>query len=174
MAGAVAVRDWARLNQVFRRDFTLSCGAFLAGSAILLILHRAFSGTHMLERVLPFWPFAGLLATGFLGHVQSCLAAQLRSFRREPLVWISVLGAVLTVAGVFGVGRTFGTGGVVAAMLTIQLVVILPASILIWRNRNRDWRLPLGSDITPADHRDSDLEAGVLPRLDPGPAGGPI
>lgn len=166
MASAVAARRWDQLDQVFRRDAILSCAAFLGGAAVILILDRALSGSAIADRVLPFWSLAGLLAAGFLGHVQGCLAAQLRSFRREPLVWVSLIGAVLTATCALWAGLHYSTAGVVTAMLTIQLVVILPASILIWRHRNRDWRLPLGSDSPSSDHRYSDLEPVVLPRLD--------
>jgi len=166
MARAVATRQWDQFNSIFMRDLVLSCAAFLGSAVALCLLHRMLRGTVYDGRLLPFWPFAGVLATGFLGHIQSSLAAQLRSFRREPLIWVSVAGALLTVTGALWGAVHYSAPGVIVAMLTIQTVVVLPASILIWRKCKRNWRTSVGRDQAPPDHRNPDLEPVALPRLD--------
>jgi len=91
--------------------------------------------------VLPFWPFTGLLMVAFLININGTLAAQLRSFRREPLVWVAVGGAVLSVPGALWAAGHYSADGVVAVMLAVQLLFILPWSVILWRRRNREWRM---------------------------------
>jgi hypothetical protein len=166
MATAVATRQWDQLDRIFYRDFWMSCAAFVAAAAALCLLHRLLSGTAYGERLLPFWPFAGMLAVGLLGHIQSSLAAQLRSFRREPLIWVSVAGTLLTAAAALWGAVHYSASGVVAAMLTIQSVVVLPISVLIWRRCRRNWRMSVERDRAAPHHFDTDLEQVVLPRSD--------
>jgi hypothetical protein len=167
MAAAASTRQWDQFDSIFARDLFLSCVAFLAGAAALCLLHQMLGITSYAGRLLPFWPFGGLLAAGFLGHVHGALAAHLRSFRREPLVWVSVAGALLTAAGASWGAWHYSAAGIVIAMLTIQIVVVLPASILLWRKRNLEWRTPVEPNQAASDHRDPDLEPRAIPCPDP-------
>jgi hypothetical protein len=146
MGAAVALHEWDDFDGMFFRDLLLSSLAFVAGGVALCLLHRLLSDTPFVSRLLSFWPFMGVLAAGFLAHIQTSLAAQLRAFRREPLLWVSVAGAVLTVAGALWGAIHYSAAGVVVAMLTIQTFVVLPASIAIWRRCRRKWRIPVGRD----------------------------
>ncbi|MFT3940992.1 hypothetical protein [Rhodopseudomonas sp.] len=144
MANAVAGGDLDRFRTLCRRDLILSCLAFLGGAAVLCIVHE-LAPSHYTDRVLPFWTFAGLLLSGFLGHIQTSLATQLRSFRREPLVWILLAGSTLTAAGAAWGAVHYSSGGVVAAMLCVQLFLSTPASILLYRRCIDRWRQGLSA-----------------------------
>jgi hypothetical protein len=146
MGRAVALHEWDDFDRMFFRDLLLSSLAFVAGAVALCLLYRLLSDTPFVGRLLSFWPFVGVLAAGFLAHIQTSLAAQLRAFRREPLLWVSVAGAVLTVAGALWGAIHYSAAGVVAAMLTIQTFVVLPASIAIWRRCRHKWRISVGRD----------------------------
>lgn len=140
MAQAAGKRDWASLDTLFKRDFVMSVMAFICGALMLCAIHLLLQGTPYSERVLPFWPFAGLLGVTFVGHLNGALAAQLRSFRREPLAWVSVVGASITVPSAIWVAGTHGAGGVVLVMLGVQFLFIFPFSLILWRRCNRTWR----------------------------------
>lgn len=142
MAQSVAKGEWASLDKMFARDFAISLAVFLIGTVGACGVYWALSGTRYHSRVLPFLPFAGLLGTTLLRLIVGALVTQLRSFRREPLMWVSAASAVLTVLGAGWAARPFGAGGVVAVMFSVQLVVALPISIVIWRRCNRAWRVP--------------------------------
>jgi drug/metabolite transporter (DMT)-like permease len=148
MANAVAGGDLDRFRTLCRRDLILSCFAFLGGAAVLCIVHE-LAPSHYTDRVLPFWTFAGLLLSGFLGHIQTSLATQLRSFRREPLVWILLAGSTLTAAGAAWGSVHYSSVGVVAAMLSVQLLLTTPASVFIYHRSIGSWRarLACGSRI---------------------------
>ena len=166
MARAATLGKWDEFEGVFRRDLILSSLAFLGGGLALSCAYWLLSDTSFVGRLLPFWPFAGVLAVGFMGHLQNSLAAQLRSFRREPLLWVSIAGAILTMAGAFWGAIHYSASGVVVAMLTVQAVAVLPMSIAIWRQYRRNWRTSVGRDRASPDYRNPDLEPVVLPGLD--------
>ena len=79
----------------------------------------------------------------FINNITGALAAQLRSFRKEPLVWVSLIGALVSVPTVFWATTYYSVEGLVIAILSIQLLFILPVSIYLWRKCNTQWRLEL-------------------------------
>ena len=144
MAQAVGRKDWGLLDTVFAKDFIVSTLAFLAGALVLCGLHYFFlEKTHYANRVLAFWPFVGLLGIVFINNITGALAAQLRSFRKEPLVWVSLIGALVSVPTAFVATTYYSVEGLVVAILAIQLLFILPVSIYLWRKCNTQWRLEL-------------------------------
>jgi hypothetical protein len=144
MAQAAGRKDWELLDAVFAKDFMVSMVVFLMGAALLCGLHFVFlEKTPYVNRVLAFWPFTGLIGIAFINNIISALAAQLRSFRKEPLVWVSLIGALISAPSAFLAAYYYFADGVVAAILLTQLLFILPASIILWRKCNKEWRLAI-------------------------------
>ncbi len=141
-AKAVARRDWSELDGLFRGDFALSCALFVTAAVAAIGLAAILSSTAYGTRVLPIVPFSGLLLALFLGHVHGALAAQLRSYRQEPLLWVAVAGAAATLLLELPAARMAGAEGIVAVMLAVQLMIVLPLSLLLFRRCNRAWRAP--------------------------------
>jgi hypothetical protein len=75
--------------------------------------------------------------------INNALATQLRSFKKEPLVWVFLFGALLIVMASCWSAFAYSASGVVLAMLIVQIAVIFPAALLIWRNRNAMWRIKI-------------------------------
>lgn len=142
MANAVASGERNRFEALCRRDLVLSSLAFFGGMLVLCGLHPMIDKSAYAERLLPFWVFVGVLAAGFFSHVQNVMAAQLRSFGREPLLWTYLGGAVLTAAAAVWSAVYYSVNGIVVAMLAVQVVITMPASLVIWRRCIRDWRAP--------------------------------
>lgn len=137
MGMAAARKDWSSLDQLFAKDFKASCLVYGAGVAAIAGGRLLLESYPLAERVLPFWPLVGLCLVGFVNHVVGLLAAQLRSFRREPLVWVALAGAMLTVpCAIFG-AKFHGAGGVILSIVSIQLIVTLPFSIWLWKRNNK-------------------------------------
>lgn len=143
MAQAANRRDWHHLDALFSHDFKVSTLAFIAGAFVLCGIRVLLDHTSYATRLLPFWPFTGLLAVALLTNIGGMLAAQLRSFRREPLVWITVAGACLTVPLSAWSASQYSATGVVTVMLLVQMLFILPVSISVWRRYNVLWRQPV-------------------------------
>ena len=75
-----------------------------------------------------------------VNHVNGALAAQLRSYKKEPLVWVSLAGTILTVPAAFIAASYYSASGVVAVILSIQLILTLPLSVHLWAKYNKKWR----------------------------------
>lgn len=137
MGMATAKKDWSLLDRLFAYDFKVSCLMYGAGVVAIAGGRFLLETSSFSERVLSFWPLVGLCLVGFINHVIGLLAAQLRSFRREPLVWIALLGAMLTVpCAIFG-AETFGATGVIMSIVGVQLVITLPFSVWLWKRNNK-------------------------------------
>lgn len=140
MAQAAAKGEWEVLDHLFRRDTMVSSAAYLAGMVLFCLAHTFISQTAYGGRILPFWPFAGLLVVVFINHLIGAMAAQLRSYRREPLVWIAVAGAILTAPSAFLAASIYSVDGVVSVILGVQAFMTLPLSAWLWRRCNKVWR----------------------------------
>jgi hypothetical protein len=140
MAQAVGRQDWVFFDQIFKRDFTISVAAFILGGLTLCGLHYYFSFTVYSQRALPFLPFLGLLLVVLVNHINGALASQLRSYKKEPLVWVSLVGAILTVPVASIAASNHSAGGVVLSILAVQLILTLPMSVYLWIKYNKKWR----------------------------------
>lgn len=140
MAKSAAMRDWREMDRLFNKDLMMSTLAYVGGALLLTVSLLWISRTSYSMRVLPLLPFAGLLAVVLINHVIGCLAAQLRSYKQEPLVWVTVAGTILTAPLAFRAAAAYSAGGIVAAILAVQLTVTFPVSLWLWRLCNTAWR----------------------------------
>lgn len=141
MSRAAAKKEWHILDDLFKKDFMRSIIAFNLCAILLLIGHKIISQSIYVNRVLDFWPFLGLLLFSFFYYVNIALTIQLRSYRKEPFVWIALLGGVLILTATAVAAKDYSVNEVVLVMTTTQILLITPLSIYIWRNRNRQYRL---------------------------------
>ena len=132
MTKLVVERDWVRLDRLFKRDIFYSTLFYLFSAVLLCIAHHILEPTKYGQRVLPFWPFAGLLVIGLMTHLTGSLAAQLRAFQKEPLVWVMLVGAALIVPLAFYAASHYAAAGVIAVILLVQGLFVLPASLVVW------------------------------------------
>jgi hypothetical protein len=141
MSQAAAKKEWHILDDLFKKDFVRSMCVFLLGVFLIMIVHGVISQTIYANRVLEFWPFLGLLIFSFFYYINIALAIQLRSYRKEPLVWVSSAGGLLILIATAIAAKYLSVNEVVLVMLATQVFLISPLSITIWRNRNREYRL---------------------------------
>jgi hypothetical protein len=80
----------------------------------------------------------------FFYHINSAFSSQLRSFKREPLAWVSLAGAMLILPGSIYAAKLFSVNGVVIVMLSVQVLLVFPLSYLLWRKYNKNWRSASG------------------------------
>jgi hypothetical protein len=140
MADAVARRDWATLDALFMRDFAASSGIFLLGAVVAIGFVAALSGTTYSHRILPAWQLAALFAYTFSNQLIAGLAAQLRSFRREPLMPLIAVTTLLTLPLNVWAIRHYSSAGLVTSLAAMNSLVALPIAVLVWRRCNRIWR----------------------------------
>jgi hypothetical protein len=141
MSQAVAKQEWQLFDAIFAREFRRSLVTFVIGFALLFIAYAMIQNTTYADRLLPMPLFVGLLVFVLFYLINNALATQLRSFKKEPLVWVFLFGALLIVVASCWAASTYSASGVVLAMLIVQVAVVFPAALLIWRNGNAMWRL---------------------------------
>lgn len=146
LSQAVAKREWDILDHLFKKDFRHSMIVFFVGALIIIAAHYWVSKTVYFSRVLSFWPFVGLLSFVLFTHINNALSSQLRSFKKEPLVWVSFTGALLILPGSIYAAKAYSVNGVILVMLGVQALLVFPLSYLLWRKFNQQWRFA-GSGI---------------------------
>ncbi len=140
MAQLVFDRDWLNLDRVFKKDLLYSTLFYVCSALVLCLAHHVLEPTKYGQRVLPFWPFAGLLVIGLITHLTGSLAAQLRAFQKEPLVWVMLMGAGFIVPLALYAASHYAAAGVIAVILLVQIGFVLPASVLVWWRSQRELR----------------------------------
>ncbi len=133
MGEAAAMSNWAKLNHLFRRDLILSIAIYFSGIFICMTFLWFFEDSSFSTRLLSPIVFFTLLIVCFVGNFVAALAAQLRAHLSEPLAWVSVLGACIGVPVAAWATAAHGTSAMVACLLAVQLLVILPFALVIWR-----------------------------------------
>ncbi len=140
MAQAAARSRWTDMDTLFSRGLGLSSAAYIVGAlAILSGLTWPFLSSFA-ARFLPLSVCALLFAAIFLNQIYGALAAHLRSYRREPLVWLAVGSAGLTAAGAEVAVGPYSAAGIITVLFLVQAIVVLPLSIVLWRRFHRNWR----------------------------------
>jgi len=145
LSQAVAKKEWEVFDRLFKKDLRHSLLVFSAGACIVMAMHYLVAKTEYFTRVLPFWPFAGLLGFVFFYHINGAFSSQLRSFRKEPLAWVSLAGALLILPGSVYAAKPYAANGVVMVMLSVQALFVFPLSFFLWRKFNRSWRSAAGA-----------------------------
>ena len=141
MARAVSTKDWAHLDHVYWRAFRMSCLTFIVGATLFIIVRWALEWTPYGRRFLPVVETAGLLlAMGFY-HVSGLFAAYLRAHLREPFLWPSLIGALLTAAAAIWAAPQWGATGVVTVLVVINGLFFLPIALWLWVLLRRKWRV---------------------------------
>lgn len=139
LARAASMRDWLSLEKMFRQAFVFSLLAFVVGALGFMCIRVLLVWTSYGDRFLPIMETAGLLVAVLFAHVSGLLAVYLRAHRREPFMWPSVIGALLTATMAIFVAPRWGSAGIVAVLLAVNAVFGLPVSIWLWQRLRKEW-----------------------------------
>lgn len=131
---AAVLGDLKRWSELFKRKFFLSCLVFIVASiSLLCVIFILLSDSSFSTRFLPTKTFFMLFLFVFFNFVSSALATQLRALNKEPLAFVFLFGALVTVIGSLLIAPSYGATGVVAVMLGAQILCVFPLSYMIWR-----------------------------------------
>lgn len=140
MSQAVARKDWEQLRNIFSYDLKKALMVFAGGAVVVLSLWLLLSNTAYIERVLPGEAFLALFLFVLFYLLNGAFASQLRSYKKEPLLWVFLLGGGLSLLGTW-LAAQYSVAAVAYVMLLVQLVVVFPMSYRTWRIKNRVWQL---------------------------------
>ena len=139
---SVASKNWVQFDQIFKQDFKFSLLFYFLGCIFLcLVIFVINNQTNYGERLLPFFTFIALLIVVLINHINGALNAHLRSFKKEPLVFISLISTFITIPIALYGAINFSAIGVVFAILFVQILFTLPTTIYFWIKYNREWRI---------------------------------
>jgi O-antigen/teichoic acid export membrane protein len=140
MAQAAALRDWRLLDRLFWRNFGVTLGVFAAGATGFVGVVWRMADLPVVHRLLPWPQLLALAVFTFTSQFIGGLALHLRSFRREPFVWLSLFGTLITVPAAFFATRHYSSAGLVAVLAAANVALNLPVGIALWHRCNSMWR----------------------------------
>lgn len=140
MTRLVEQKRWLDFDGTFRAGLIRSLTLFLCLAVPLAVLRFVAEGSHYGARLVDPQSFLFLLCAVLANHLCGALASQLRSFHKEPLVWIILAAAILSVLLTIVIAPQFGASGVAKSYLAVQML-LLPAAIFVWRRQNRALRI---------------------------------
>jgi hypothetical protein len=137
----VATRNFPELDRMVLRQGLISVILAIAGSAVVLLADwlAIREGVRFTHRLLPL----GVIAIFMLGAIfQQCtlpLAYYLRAFKREPLMWLSIISSSVLATAIIILGRLFGVVGFAIAYAGCTIFLAVPGVYLIFYYCKREW-----------------------------------
>ena len=96
-------------------------------------------GYSMAQRLLPPYQ-AGILMMGVvMANLGGPFAIYLRAHKKEPLMGLTIILAVLMGFGCLIFGKLYGTLGIVLLYFFLQTFIAFPCVIFIWHHNRREW-----------------------------------
>ena len=140
MSQAVARSQWQLLDNLFKRNFLRLILTFLTGAVFSVLAYIFISGSSYAHRLLSIDDYILLLCFVLFFQINGALASQLRSFKQEPLMWIFFIGSLFILVGSFLTVKNYAAHGIILVMLLVQIIIIFPLSLIVWKRCNNDWR----------------------------------
>jgi hypothetical protein len=140
MAQSVSVRNWKHLDQIYWKAFSWSCYTFFMGACILVVVRFLLDWTSYGGRFLPLGEMVGLLIAMGGYHVSGLFAAYLRAHLREPFLLLSILCAFVTASMSIWVAPEWGATGIIAVLIVVNLMLLLPITIVLWIILRKKWQ----------------------------------
>lgn len=137
MSTTAAYKDWPRLTRIFKRNLISAITVYVVLSATILLVVYLLSSTDYSTRILNIWQFIGLFLFVLFYVINTAYATLLRSYKQEPLVWVFVFGAALTILGSFFVARDYSASGIICVLVVTQVLIIFPFAAYICKSVNR-------------------------------------
>jgi hypothetical protein len=136
----IARRDWNSLDRLFYRvgaqSVVLASAGAVAGGSVIWYLQ----GHHALgQRFLPAGQAVLLFLTTAIIVVIYGFATYLRAHKQEPLMYMSLITAVLQGSATWYLGKHYSSKGVILGYLATTLLISLPSTYFIWRRCRTLW-----------------------------------
>jgi len=139
-AKLIATKSWRELDVEFFRSLKQSVAVtILICSLALAGIYYLQKYTHFGERLISaqyvLYMFAALLAQVIING----FATYLRAHKREPFLYLSLVGGLLQAICVLVIGKMFSYQGITIGFAIIFLFVLFPLAYLIWIRCRRKW-----------------------------------
>jgi O-antigen/teichoic acid export membrane protein len=145
MSGLIAQKKYTELDSLFyktkRQMMLIGTSALIAFLGVLYIIQTTDwhpFDMHIGDRFLPIIPCALMAWAVFTMFPINCWAAYLRCHKKEPLMWNSVVVALLCGASTLGFGKLYGLYGIVIGFACLRFVSLIWIYI-IFRKKRYEW-----------------------------------
>jgi len=137
----VAQKSWKELDLMFFKLVAQSSSVVFLGVCVLAMTPLVFRDLSIFQRLLPPKEIAILSLSAFITHLINCFAQYLRSFKREPMMGVSVIGALLVTALAWYCGKYYSSRGIVISALSLNALFGLPTAVWLWLKYRKLWRV---------------------------------
>jgi O-antigen/teichoic acid export membrane protein len=146
----IAQRQFAELDQLFRRLFYITMGIALICCLILytLMCWVKFNELRLGDRILPLFPASLLIGQRILNIAVNDMAFYLRAHKREVLMPLSLIWAALGGLSIWMLGAKYGATGAAAGFLGVTIIWGFPSCCYIFFRSRKLWH----ANVEPPAH----------------------
>jgi len=139
----IALRNYQSLDRLFFHTLFQASLAALGGGIVLwaAIVVLNIRQIPFSRRMLEPLPAALLIGVAIINVVIFSQAAYLRAHKKEPFLWNSVIGGILTALSTYFLGRAYGAIGMAAGYFGLTVFVGLGWATWIFIAKRRSWHI---------------------------------
>ncbi len=136
----VAQKRYAEMDRLFwRLTIIVTSITILGATAIwLLVFGLNYYDSFLARRILPPLPTALFLMTAIIHTASLPMSTYMRAHKKEPLIFLSVLGGILIGLSTWLLGKHFSAIGMAVGYLTIY-AMIFPIIVFVWQRCRIRW-----------------------------------
>jgi O-antigen/teichoic acid export membrane protein len=137
----IARKDFATLDDIFKKAARQSVGVLLLGGAAFYALYYTLKleGVPLTGRFLGPLALLFLLGNAVINCIIFCQAIYLRAHKQEPFLVNSLAGAVIVPLIIFFLGRPYGGFGIAVGLFFGNLFIGLPWATWIFLRKRKQW-----------------------------------
>lgn len=142
----IEMKQYHELDTLFNKtlkQMNLICISMLlamfAGIFVLRTTGLVIGNSPLADRFLGYMPMVLMMIPVIINQYTSSWATYLRCHKQEPLLYNSVVMAILCCLSTFGLGNIWGLYGITGGYCAIRLFVSLPWIYHVYVTKKREW-----------------------------------
>ncbi|TDO21968.1 lipopolysaccharide biosynthesis protein [Pedobacter duraquae] len=144
-SGLIAKKDYKQLDNLFNSTLVQSTGLNVFALIVFFIMifvlrhyHMVIGGKYFGDRFLAYLPMLFMAIPILLNHILAAWATYLRCHKKEPMLIMSIVIAILSSLSTFFLGHAFGVIGITAGYLLVTVISFV-WTYFTFKISKRDW-----------------------------------
>jgi O-antigen/teichoic acid export membrane protein len=143
----IANKKFDDLDLIFNR--TLKQSMFINAILLLTFFSFIYTITHfsfkvgqtlISERFISLLPLLLMMVTIFLNQIVASWATYLRCHKKEPFLFNSIVGGILSAVSILYLGKHFGLTGITLGYFILN-IIMFPWAYIIFKTKRAEWHL---------------------------------